>query len=345
MDILHRMAERQSDREIAQEFFLSLNTIKWHNRQIYSKLAVGSRTQAVVKAREHGLLKDRQETSAPSAIVQPRHNLPVQITTFIGRQSEIAELTHLLDEAHLISLTGPGGVGKTRLALQIVAGVVDDFRSGVFLVDLAAINQPELVAKTIATAIGVMETPERNISDTLKEYLRQKRMLLLLDNFEHIIEAAPFVGDLLSSAPNLRIMVTSREALRIYGEREYLVQPLNLPELDGEKSIVDFSQVEAVALFLQRAQTAKSGFEMKDEDVPTIAEICRRLDGLPLAIELAAARIRLFSPLALLAHMGGCFTALESDLRGQPARHRTLASAISWSFDLLEEAEKNSLPD
>jgi predicted ATPase/DNA-binding CsgD family transcriptional regulator len=340
MDILHRMAERLSDREIAQEFVLSLNTVKWHNRQIYSKLAVGSRSKAVAKAREHGLLKDRQDRSTPPAIAIPRHNLPVQITTFIGRKSEIAELTQLLNEAHLLSLTGPGGVGKTRLALKIAAGSLDDFKDGVYFVDLASIGPPELLAKTIAGAIGIMETPEHSMGDSLKEYLRHKRMLLLLDNFEHIIEAASFVGDLLSTAPGLRILVTSREALRIYGEREYPVQPMELPDLNGVDSLADFSHVEAVALFSQRAQAAKLDFEINDEDIPAIAEICRRLDGLPLAIELAAARVRLFSPGALLGQMQDRFTELQSDLRGQPARHRTLGSAIGWSYDLLDEAEK-----
>ena len=303
-------------------------------------MAVGSRSQAVAIARENGILEDRRETTPSATIVLPRHNLPVQITTFIGRENAIDELTSLLAEVHLLTLTGPGGVGKTRLALQIATAVVDDFSDGVFLVDLAAINQPELLAKTSANAIGVMESPDHNIKDTLEEYFQRSRMLLLLDNFEHIIEAAPFIGEILSSAPNLRIMVTSREALRIYGEREYLVHPLNLPKLNGTESVIEFSQVEAVALFLQRVQTAKSDFEITDEDIPTIAEICRRLDGLPLAIELAAARIRLFTPGALLAHMGGRFTALHNDRRGQPARHRTLASAIRWSYDLLDDSDK-----
>jgi predicted ATPase/DNA-binding CsgD family transcriptional regulator len=338
-DILHLLAEGLSNREIAQELFLALETVKWYNKQIYSKLGVGSRTQAVARARELGLLDERQ--GAPADVKPPpRHNLPVQITSFVGRQREIAEITGLLRESHLLTLTGPGGTGKTRLALQVANGLLDEFEHGVFFVDLAPISHPDLVAVTIATALGVKESAGQPTAEILKKYLSGRQTLLLLDNFEHLIKAAPLAGDLLSVAPGLKILTTSREALHVYGEQEYAVPPLATPDLERRDPLSTLSRYGAVALFVQRAQAVKPDFTLTEQNAPAVAEICVRLDGLPLALELAAGRSKLFSPQALLGQLENRFTALRGGPRDLPARQRTLRGAIEWSYDLLDDVEK-----
>ncbi len=338
-DILYLLADGLSNREIAQELFLAVETVKWYNKQIYSKLDVSSRTQAVARARELGLLDRRQD--APADVKPPpRHNLPVQITSFVGRQREIAEITHLLRESHLLTLTGPGGTGKTRLALQVADGLLDAFEHGVFFVDLAPISHPDLVTVTIATALGVKGTAGQPTVEILKNYLSGRQVLLLLDNFEHLIEAAPLAGDLLSVSPGLKILATSREALHVYGEQEYAVPPLSMPDLERRDPLSMLSQYGAVALFTQRVQAVKPDFALTDQNAPAVAEICVQLDGLPLALELAAGRSKLFSPQALLGQMESRFTTLRGGPRDLPARQRTLRGAIEWSYDLLDGAEK-----
>jgi predicted ATPase/DNA-binding CsgD family transcriptional regulator len=341
LEILRHISAGMSDREIAQGLFLSLNTVKWHNRQIYSKLSVGSRRQAVARAREEGLL-DALPDAAIVSSAPPRHNLPVQITSFVGRDREITDVKQLLFDVHLLTLTGPPGTGKTRLALRAVAEFADtdDFGDGVYFVDLAPISQPELVADTIAGALGVKQIPGQPITETLKNYLRTRKLLLLLDNFEQIIDAAPLVMDLLATAPDLKVLVTSREALQVYGEQEYPVPPLTLPDLSRPEPLPELMQYEAVALFVHRAQVSKPDFEMTDDDAAAVAEICVRLDGLPLAIELAAARLKLFSPQVLLGQLESRFTALRGGLRDLPPRQQTLRGAIAWSYELLDGAEK-----
>jgi predicted ATPase/DNA-binding CsgD family transcriptional regulator len=321
LEILQHVADGSSDREIADALFLSLNTVKWHNRQIYSKLGVGSRTQAVALASQAGLM-EAQPAQLDVPVSKSRHRLPAQVTSFIGRSKEISEVRRLLDSARLLTLTGPGGVGKTRLATQIAAELADEdaFEDGIFFVDLAPIRQPAQVGDVILEALGIM--------------------VVAVDNFEHLLGAAPLVGDLLSAAPDLKFLVTSREALSLYGEREYPVPPLSLPDLSDPASPSSLTDYEAVALFIQRAQAVVPDFILTDEDAPRVAEICVRLDGLPLAIELAAARVKVFGPQALLNQIESRFTALGDGPRGLPERQRTLRGAIDWSYELLDEAEK-----
>lgn len=338
-EILRLVADGHSDREISVALFLSLNTIKWHNRQIYRKLGVASRTQAVSLAAQEGLL-EAQGAPSEDAVAKRRHHLPAQVTSFVGREHEIGEVKRLLASARLLTLTGPGGVGKTRLATQAAAQLsdADGFEHGIFFVDLAPVSQPEHVGRVIAEALGVMASAGQPISQILENHLRTKKLLLLLDNFEHLLQAAPLVSDLLSAAPDLRVLGTSREALSLYGEQEYSVPPLRLPDLSAQPS--SLTDHEAVALFVQRAQSVKPDFILTDEDAPWVAEICVRLDGLPLAIELAAAQVKLFHPQALLGQMERRFTALKAGPRGLPERQRTLRGAIDWSYELLDEVEK-----
>ena len=265
------------------------------------------------------------------------YNLPVLITPFIGRSHEIVEVQRLLRTSRLLTLTGVGGTGKTRLALRVASAVKEEFADGVCFVDLCTVSDAALVAKAIAAALGVIGNPQIPLPNTLKRILAEKELLLLLDNFEHVIEAAPLVYDLLATAPRLTALVTSREALRLSGEQEFPVPPLSLPPADG---FADLAESEAAILFVQRVQMMMPHFEVTGDNAPAIAQICARLDGLPLAIELAAARCKLLSPWATLARLDSRLTTLTGGSRDAPARQRTLRATLEWSYNLLDEGEK-----
>jgi predicted ATPase len=248
---------------------------------------------------------------------------------------------HLLERTRLLTLTGPPGTGKTRLGLQVAEEVLDQFADGVYFVDLAPISDPALVASTIAQVFGVGETAEQPLLKTMMIFFRDKRLLLLLDNFEQIIDAAPLVGELLSAAPGLKALVTSREALCVYGEQEYPVPPLVLPDLEQVEPLSRLSQIEAVDLFAQRARAVRPDFRLTERDAAAVAEICVRLDGLPLAIELAAARSKLLPPQMMRQRLGNRLGDLTRGPRDLPARQQTLRGAIDWSYDLLDPEEKS----
>jgi predicted ATPase/class 3 adenylate cyclase len=273
--------------------------------------------------------------------VQP-HNLPTHPTALLGRERDIARVRERLrrDDVRLLTLTGPGGTGKSRLSLQVAAEMIDQFADGVFLVALAPISDPTLVASTIAQTVGVREATGRPIVESLKEHLSGKQMLLLLDNFEQIVEAASVVSDLLGAAPRLKILVTSRAALQVRGEHEEAVPPLTLPDRGRAPAPATLSQYSAVALFIERAGAIKADFTVTNENAPAVAEICHRLDGLPLAIELAAARTRLLTPQAVLARLERRLPILTGGARDLPARQQTLRNAIAWSYDLLSPEEQ-----
>jgi predicted ATPase/class 3 adenylate cyclase/Tfp pilus assembly protein PilF len=268
------------------------------------------------------------------------NNLPVQSTSFIGREKELGELKKLIESTRLVTLTGTGGSGKTRLALQVAAEVIGRFHNGVFFVPLAPITDPRLVASTIARALGITETAGRSILDNLKDYLQGKSLLLLLDNFEQVIDAARLVAELLAACNELKILVTSREGLRISGEREYSVPPLALPDLTQMPSFESLSQYAAIELFIQRAQTVKQDFNITNDSAQAMAEICSRLDGLPLAIELAAAHVKLLSPQRIRALLEHRLEFLTGGARDLPARQQTLRNTVAWSYDLLDENER-----
>ena len=227
-----------------------------------------------------------------------RNNLPLQPTPFIGREKEVSEVCERLSrpEVRLLTLMGPGGTGKTRLALQAAAELTEQFEDGVSFVSLAAISDPQLVVPALAGTLGVKVAGGQPLLQSFEDYLGEKCMLLLVDNFEQVLEAAPVVTELLSGAPNLKVLATSRIPLRLYGEHEYAVPPLALPDPERLPSVESLTQYEAVRLFVERAQAAKADFSVTNEKAQAVAEICVRLDGLPLAIELAAARIKVLSP-------------------------------------------------
>ena len=266
------------------------------------------------------------------------NNLPVVLTTFVSRDREAAEIRTLQEKSRLVTLTGPGGTGKTRLSLQIASDALGDFDDGVFVVWLAAVGDPDLVPSTIGEALGLREQGLRPMADIVKSYLSGKRMFLVLDNFEQVISAAPFVAELLTASPLLKVIVTSRAALRISGEQEYPVPPMSLPNPDRLPSLEALRGSEAVALFSQRARSVKPDFEITERNAGVISEICLRLDGLPLAIELAAARVRLLSAEQILEKLRGGLAVLSGGARDLPARQQTLRNAIAWSYDLLDDS-------
>jgi predicted ATPase/class 3 adenylate cyclase len=266
------------------------------------------------------------------------NNLPVELTSFVGR-GELTRVLARLDEARIVTLTGPGGTGKTRLSLQAAAELTGRFADGVWFVPLAAIREPELITSAVATALGLQPSAE-DPDGRLTEYLRTKQLLLVLDNFEQVIEAAPRVSRWLQGAPGLRVLVTSRGPLRISGEHEFPVPPLALPsesELMTPETLVRF---EAVALFVDRARAARPEFTLDSRSAPLVADIVARLDGLPLAIELAAARIRLLSLEGIRDRLGSRLGLLTGGARDVPERQRTLRSAIEWSYELLDEEHR-----
>ena len=273
------------------------------------------------------------------------HNLPMQPTPLIGREREVRAVLDLVvrDEVRLVTLTGPGGTGKTRVGIEVAATLLAEFDDGAFFVDLAPLRDPALVVPAIAQTLGVHDLGAGSVLDKLIAHVQDKRLLLLLDNFEHVLPAGPALSSLLSACPRLKILATSRAALHLRGERELPVPPLALPEPGHPSRADNLSTYAAIALFVQRAADVRPDFRMGDQDAPLVVEICRRLDGLPLAIELAAARIKHLTPQSMLLRLERRLPFLIGGARDLPERQQTLRSTISWSYDLLGEDERLGL--
>jgi predicted ATPase/class 3 adenylate cyclase len=331
-------------------------------------MAAGHGGQVLVSATTHGLLDPHtslydlgehrlKDLSQPEPLYQlqldglPKefpalktlgnrpNNLPVVATPFIGRDGDLEQVGSLLlrQDVRLLTLTGPGGIGKTRLALQVAADALDSFPSGVFWVPLASVRDPALVLPAVAQAVAVREEPGEPVSETLVRYLKDKELLLVLDNFEHVIDAAAAVTDIVAQAPKLHVLATSREPLRLQGEHLYDVPPLALPEANDAAAV---AAVDAVQLFVRRAQTADLAFAVTDENAAVIADIVRRVDGIPLALELAAVRVRELPPQTLLRRLESRLGVLTSGSRDADERQRTLRATIGWSYDLLSPEEQ-----
>ncbi len=288
--------------------------------------------QLTVDGLDHGFPPLRTEDARPG-------NLPTRLTGFVGRADQVGEVRELIRENRLVTLTGPGGTGKTRLALHVADGLAPSFADGAFFVDLSSVRDPALVPAAVIAALSLAEPSGRPATDVLSTYLERRNLLLVLDNLEQVTDAGAFVEELLGSAPGVRVLGTSRVPMHLYGEQEYAVPPLTLPR-EGQLDPDELGRSEAVELFVQRASAVKAGFRLTEENAGTVAEIVARLDGLPLAIELAASRVKLLPPRQLLPRLERRLALLTSSGRSFPERQRTLRATLDWSHDLLPEPER-----
>ena len=278
----------------------------------------------------------------PRSLEARPHNLPIQLTSFVGRQREIADVTDRLRRTKLLTLSGPGGVGKTRLALQVAGEILLEFADGARFVDLSPVTDAALVPRAIASALAIREESGRPLADTLADHLADKEMLLVLDNFEQVAEAAGAVGDLLAAAPRCTFLVTSRAPLQLYGEQEVSVEPLSLPDPARSPDITNLGS-ESVALFAERSALADPRLRLDAAGTLIVGEICSRLDGLPLAIELAASRVKLLSLEEIRERLGTRLPLLTTAVRDRPERQRALRTTIDWSYELLAAPERELL--
>ena len=293
---------------------------------------------AVLLSERFEMARPRDDAAGEAALAGA---LPVPATPLLGREQEAAAVEDLIvrEGVRLVTLTGPGGVGKSRLMVEAARRLGPGFADGARFVDLAAVSAADLVAAAIAAGLGLNTSAGRLIAD-LESYLRARRLLLALDNFEQVLDAAPLLAELLATAAGLVVLVTSRTVLRLRGEHEFLVPPLPIPPAAADADPAGLLGYASVGLFVERAHAADPGFELTDRNAVAVAEICRRLDGLPLAIELAAARVRLLPPQALLARLDQRFSLLTGGARDLPERQRTLRNTLDWSFGLLSPAEQ-----
>ena len=273
---------------------------------------------------------------------RPSHNLPQRVTSFIGREKEIEAIINLIGENRLVMLTGVGGIGKTNLSLQVARNIQETFRDGVWWIELAPISDPNLIAQTTASALGLRESAERSIQESVLAYLQKRQCLLILDNCEHLINGvAQFVQLILQQCADVKILASSREALSVPGERPYPVPPLTLPE--NELGLEEWQQYEAIRLFVERTQIVLPDFQLTADNAKTLVKICQRLDGIPLAIELAAARMKILTTTQIAERLDDCFRLLTTGSRAALPRQQTLRALIDWSWELLTEEEQHLL--
>ena len=264
------------------------------------------------------------------------NNLPLELSSFVGREKELAEVKRLLEDTRLLTLTGSGGCGKTRLALAAAGKLLERYEDGVWLVDLAPLSDPDLVPQAVAPVLGVREQPGHSLIETISGYLGSKRVLLLLDNCEHLVEACAALAEaLLRTSPELRVLATSREALGIAGEVAWPVPSLSLPDLRRLLDIESLPRYEAARLFVERASAVNPNFTLTEQNAPAVAQVCYRLDGIPLAIELAAARTKVLPVEQISEKLDDCFRLLSTGSRTAMPRHKTLHATMDWSHELL----------
>ena len=338
----YRVAAGLTQEELAERAELSARGVR------YLEQALRRPYRDTVRRLAEALALSPEDYAILTAASRPTTSLtgsatgPVPAGPLIGREREIAAASDLLrrEDARLLTLTGIGGVGKTRLALEVGRHLQPSYADGVVWVPLVSLSDPELVASAVAQAVGLQETGSVPVREALAHFLRERHVLLLLDNFEHLAAAASLVSDLMASSSHMNVLVTSRVALRLRGEQEFPVAPLELPQMTDEASVYALAANPAVDLFLRRAQAVKPDFALTKANAGTVASICRRLEGLPLAIELAAARIRALPPGAMLDRLEHRLSFLTGGALDLPARQRTMRETIAWSYDLLDPAEQ-----
>ncbi len=345
-EILLLFAAGKSNRAIADQLSLALSTVKWYARQIYAKLGVNSRDGAVSQAKELGLLE--------SDI--PRHNLPSQTTPFIGRDRELAEIQRLITDpkCRLLILTGLGGIGKTRLSIETASNLYKKerslFQDGVYFVPLTPVVDSSYIVTAIADALSFsFYEGNESARQQLFDYLRQKKFLLVLDDFEHLIneESTLLIHDILSASLETKILVTSRERINALEEQLFPVSGMSVPEVGtGEtrqEPVEDFNTYESIQLFQQTAQRVRPGYQITNKNLPSIVDICRTVDGMPLGIELAASWVEALEPDAILTEIKRSIDFLETDLYTLPERQRSLRAVFDTSWNLLEESERMAI--
>ncbi|MGH8946795.1 MAG: adenylate/guanylate cyclase domain-containing protein [Acidimicrobiia bacterium] len=297
-----------------------------------------ARVERIFQLKVAGLAGDFPPLRTPDIVP---NNLPTLATSFVGRAQELAEVEKLIRGARLVTVTGVGGAGKTRLALQVAAELGNEFRGGIWLIELASITDPELIDAGAGDALGVGQQSGRSIREAIIDYLAEQEALLIVDNCEHLIHgAAEFIAEVMARAPGCRVIATSRELLGVGGEVAYGLRSLELPRRDESPPLSELARYDAVKLFLERAQAGLPNFRLTTQAAPAVTEICRRLDGMPLALELAAARLRSFSPQQIADHLDQRFRLLTGGSRTALPRQQTLSAAIDWSYRLLTEPER-----
>jgi predicted ATPase/DNA-binding CsgD family transcriptional regulator len=341
-EILDQLAQGYSAPEIADNLTLAVSSVKWHVQHLYGKLGVNSKRQALTRAAGLGLLAavaaPMPTEAEPS---RPKHNLPAQVTRFFGREADTEKLKTCLAEHRLVTLTGPGGVGKTRLSLHAAANVLDSFRDGVWFADLAPLSDPALVAQQVAASVGLRDEPGLTIWDTLSHFLRARQALLVLDNCEHLLEACAQLADgLLRQCPSVTIMTSSREPLRLAGEAVFVVPSLPFPVTTLTPDAGSLADYASVRLFVDRARLVLPDYDVTTTNAAAVARVCQRLDGIPLAIEMAAARVNTLTAVQLADRLDDAFRVLASGSRTALPRHKTLRATIDWSYALLTDTER-----
>ncbi len=340
LEIIQLMADGATNQQIADKLYISTNTVRWYNKQIYSKFGVNSRIKVVNLAREWGLIDgDDQPSHYPSPETPQNilHNMPQIPTSFVGRQVDIEHLLELIDSSRLLTLVGPPGVGKTRLAIELAKNLADENAfAGIYYVPLANLTQAEFVPQAVLQSFGLRESAQAELMEILQGFIGTQELLLILDNFEHVLAAHWFVKDLYTQFPKLKILVTSREALELVGEQLYDLEPFRPPEENDSQ----LTENNAVQLFIDRARAHKPRWQLRDDDYEAVGKICQYLEGIPLALELAAARLNILTPRHILQQFNNRLDLVTSGPRDLPQRHKTLRDAIAWSYDLLDETEK-----
>lgn len=339
LEVLRLLADGWTDRKIARHLVLAIDTIKWYNKRVYGKLFVKNRTQAVKRARELGILEAVSSPSQPSADVTPRHNLPATTTPFVGRELELKDLSDLLTHAdiRLVTILGAGGMGKTRLALEAAKSQLPKFHDGVYFIPLVQLRTVDTIIPTIAAHLNVQLATAADPATQLLNHLRDKTMLLVLDNFEHLLEGANLITMLLEAAPRLKVLVTSRERLNLHGETGYTLGGMALPSGESRTETLNCS---AVQLFIQRAQMMRAKATVPDDELAYVSHICRQVGGMPLGIELAASLVDMLSPEEIAAEIEQSFDILATEMRDMPRRLRSIRAVFDYSWSHLTGAEQ-----